>query len=98
MAITRVFRVRIDPTLREEFEQRFATISVHVAGSAEGNTGVVILRPTHWDPSEYAMISEWQDQESLRLFAGDNWNEPVIPEGMDEFIRDCSVHHYESWN
>jgi heme-degrading monooxygenase HmoA len=98
MAVTRVFRVRIDPALREEFEQRFSTISVGVAERAEGNVGVVILRPTPWEPDEYAMISEWQDRESLRLFAGEKWNAPVIPEGMEKYICDCSVHHYESWS
>jgi heme-degrading monooxygenase HmoA len=97
MAVTRVFRVRIDPSLREEFEQKFATISVHVAQSAEGNTGVDILRPTQWEPEEYAMISQWRDTESLRQFAGESWNEAVIPAGMDKYIRSCWVHHYESW-
>jgi heme-degrading monooxygenase HmoA len=98
MSVTRVFRVSIYPELREEFEQDFASISVQVAESAEGNESVTILKPTAWDPDEYSMISRWRDEESLAKFAGENWNAAVIPEGMDRYIRNCFVHHYLDWN
>jgi heme-degrading monooxygenase HmoA len=98
MTITRVFRVEIDPDLREEFEAKFATVSVHIAESADGNRSVTILRPTKWAPNEYAMISEWRNESALRKFVGENWNRGVIPKQMEEFVQTCSVHHYESWN
>jgi len=98
MAITRVFRAEIYPESRDEFEAKFASISVHVAQDADGNTAVAILRPTVWAPNEYAMISEWRDEQSLCQFAGEKWNTAVIPGGMEKFIRSCSVHHYESWS
>lgn len=98
MAITRVFRVDIDADLSAEFEEKFAAVSVHVAESADGNISVTILRPTSWAPNEYAMISVWQDEDSLQSFAGEHWNQAVIPEGMEKFVKTCSVHHYESWS
>jgi heme-degrading monooxygenase HmoA len=98
MAITRVFRVVIRSDLRPEFEDKFASISVHVAQSADGNNLVHILKPTRWAPDEYAMISGWDDEESLRKFVGERWDQAVIPDGMEKYIRSCSVHHYKSWD
>ena len=98
MAITRIFRVEIDPELRDEFEEKFATISVHVAESAVGSVSVTILKPTVWAPNEYCMVSTWESEESLREFAGENWYQAVIPAGMEQYVVECSVHHYDSWS
>ena len=98
MAITRVFRLRIKAGLRDEFEEKFADISVREVQSASGMVSVSIHRPTKWSPDEYAMITVWTDEESLASFAGENWNQPVIPDGMEMFVQESSVAHYESWN
>jgi heme-degrading monooxygenase HmoA len=98
MAITRVFRVRIDAALRREFEEKFADISVRAVKEAPGSLAVAILKPTIWTPDEYAMVSQWKDEESLRAFAGEQWNRAVIPNGMEKFVRECWVHHYEAWD
>ena len=98
MAITRVFRVRIKAGLREEFEEKFADISVREVQGAPGMESVSIHRPTKWSPDEYAMITVWTDEESLASFAGENWNQPVIPDGMEKFVQESSVAHYESWD
>lgn len=97
MAVTRVFRVEINAELRAEFEAKFAEISVEAVMSASGSLSATILKPTPWAPDEYAMISEWQDENALRAFAGDQWSEAVIPPGMDRFVKACWVHHYHSW-
>ena len=44
------------------------------------------------------MITVWTDEESLASFAGENWNQPVIPDGMEKFVQESSVAHYESWD
>lgn len=97
MIITRIFRVRIDRTLRQEFEAAFASVSVHAVSSAQGSISSSILMPTRWTPDEYAMISLWENEASLVAFAGEQWDRPVIPSGMEKFVLDCSVHHYTSW-
>lgn len=98
MAITRIFRVQINASLRSEFEEKFADISVRAVEGATGILSVSILKPTKWLRDEYAMISRWPDEESLRNFAGVRWNQAVIPAGMEKFVKKCSVHHYESWD
>jgi heme-degrading monooxygenase HmoA len=97
MPIVRLFRVRIDPAMRAEFEAKFATISVGAVSGAEGTLGVEIFKPTRWEQDEYLMISRWHDEAALQRFAGQNWNEAYIPPGMAQFVRECSVHHYEAW-
>jgi heme-degrading monooxygenase HmoA len=58
---------------------------------------VTILKPTKWTPDEYSMISIWEDEASLQAFAGEEWSQAFIPHGMEKFVVECWVHHYESW-
>lgn len=93
--IVRVFRVVVPADQQSEFEEKFATISVGTVRKAEGSLECTIGRPTEWAPEEYVMISRWRDIESLIRFAGDTWNQAVIPHGMEQFITSCELHHYE---
>jgi len=97
MPITRIFRVRIVADSRQEFEEKFASVSVHAVNEAPGFISVSIFKPTKWAPDEYAMITQWKNEESLKAFAGEEWNQAVIPPGMEKFVVECWVHHYESW-
>jgi heme oxygenase (mycobilin-producing) len=44
------------------------------------------------------MISQWEDETALIAFVGEQWNHPVIPPGMNDFVIECWVYHYESWS
>ena len=96
--ITRIFRVRIDPSKRDKFEQKFSTISVSAVESQHGFISVEIGKPTQWTPNEYMMISRWKDEESLRQFVGESWNEAYIPNGMEEFVLECWVNHFRKFD
>lgn len=95
--ITRIFRVKIVADLREEFEEKFSSISVHTVNTAPGFLSVSILKPTIWAPDEYAMISLWKDEAALESFAGKEWRHPVIPKPMEKYVVACWVHHYRAW-
>ena len=95
--ITRIFRVQIKPERRKEFEAKFADISIKAVESKKGFCDVSIGKPTKWAPDEYVMISKWENEEALRNFAGPNWHQAVIPEGMEIFLGSCWVHHYKEW-
>lgn len=97
MAIVRVFRVKIDLNLRDEFECKFETISVESVKSRAGFLGETIYKPSKWTPDEYAMISHWESEAALEAFAGANWREAVIPPEMSKYALDSWVHHYEAW-
>ncbi|MFM8444491.1 MAG: antibiotic biosynthesis monooxygenase family protein [Methylococcus sp.] len=97
MVITRIFRVRIHPELRQEFEQKFSSVSVAAVEQAAGLLAVSILKPAKWAPDDYAMISQWENEAALKAFAGEQWNQAVIPTGMERFVVESWVHHHVSW-
>lgn len=95
--ITRIFRVVIHPEFREEFEAKFAEISVKAVEDCAGNISVSIGKPVDDSPDEYVMISEWENQSALKDFAGASWDKAVIPSGMEKYLVECWVHHYENF-
>ena len=96
--ISRIFRVKINSELREEFESKFATVSVEAVENQRGFISVDIGKPTKWDPDEYVMISKWKDKQALVDFVGESWNQAHIPEGMEKFVKQCWVHHYHDFD
>lgn len=93
--ITRVYRVRIRPELRAEFESLFQTVAQGSVTKFDGCKRVVVGGPTPLTPNEYAMISDWDNETSLSEFAGADWSVAHIPDGMEKFVDECWVHHFE---
>jgi quinol monooxygenase YgiN len=93
--LVRVFRIEVPADRHGEFEALFQTISVDAVRKAEGSLAVEIARPSQWAPNEYAMISKWKSVAALAAFAGSDWQQAMIPPGMDRFVQRCWVHHYE---
>lgn len=92
--ITRVYRVRIKPELRDEFEPLFRTVARSSVSECSGCKDVTVGGPTSVDPDEYAMISVWDSAESLSEFAGPDWSVAHIPDGMEKFVQACWLHHF----
>jgi heme oxygenase (mycobilin-producing) len=93
--IVRIFRIRVPNALHQEFEAKFLSVSIPAVRSHPGLVSVTVARPTQWAPDEYAMISTWADSDAVAAFAGPDWNEAVIPDGMQRYVAECWVHHYE---
>lgn len=96
--ITRIFRVRVPAELHSEFESKFLSVSVPYVQAAPGLVSVTVGRPTRWDPDEYIMISVWLNEAAVAAFAGEHWNTAVIPDGMEKYVSECWVHHYENFD
>lgn len=92
--ITRIYRVRIKPDLRNQFEPLFQTVARASVAECTGCTQVTVGGPTSAAPDEYAMISVWDGEESLREFIGSDWTVPHIPSGMEKFVDTCWLHHF----
>jgi quinol monooxygenase YgiN len=92
--IIRIFHVEIDPAKRTAFEKGFASLSVGAVKRSSGLISCETGKPTKWTPNSYIVITKWKDAASLEAFAGENWNVPVIPEGMEGFAVNTSVSHY----
>ena len=92
--IVRIFKVRIDPNLRKEFEQKFQEISIPYVQAQKGLISFVVGKPTQWTPDDYLLITHWSSEEDLVTFAGKSCNQAVIPEGMEKFVVQCWVDHF----
>jgi quinol monooxygenase YgiN len=97
MSITRIFRVRIDNAFKDEFDYLFSTVALHKIHEAAGYISASIHKPTKWAPDEYAMISQWESEASLKAFFGEEWNQALITRVTEKFVVACWVHLYESW-
>ena len=95
--ITRIFRVQIKPELRASFEKNFQEISIPLVKSHSGLASVSIGKPTKWAPDEYVMISRWKRAEDIENFVGKDWSQPLIPSGMEKYVVQCWVHHFEDF-
>ncbi len=58
---------------------------------------VSVLKPIKWAPDEYALISQWDNEDALKAFAGEQWNHAGISPVMEIVVADCWMHHYDSW-
>jgi heme-degrading monooxygenase HmoA len=97
MSITRIFRVRIDSSFRQEFEGKFSSDALYKIHEAAGFISASIHKPVKWSPDEYAMVSQWENEASLKAYFGEQWNQAVITPSAERFIVACWLHHYESW-
>ncbi len=93
--ITRIFQVEIYPEYQADFERDFAMISKAHIENAKGLVSVEILRLLDDRVWVYAMISRWENLEALSGFAGECWQEAVIPEAMQKYAKDYHVTHFE---
>lgn len=89
--------MRVPSALHAEFEQKFLSVSIPIVKAEPGLVSVTVGRPTRWAPDEYVMVSVWRSVADIVVFAGENWNRAVIPPGMEKYVSECWVHHYENF-
>lgn len=94
--ITRIFRVLVPASQHADFERDFMAISKPLVESSAGLVSFSFGRPTRWSPEEFVLVTVWEGEEALVAFAGEAWNEAVIPPVMEKYITECWVHHYEN--
>ena len=92
--ILRIFTAIIPKALHTEFEVKFKEISVPVVKNYKGLVSLEIAGPSKWNPEEFVMVSRWENENALIAFAGEQWNQAHIPQGMEKYITSCSVSHY----
>jgi len=46
------------------------------------------------DDREFVYISVWKDVDSIRKFAGENWQQAVIDPSEDELLEETAISHY----
>ena len=95
--IKRVYGVKVKPELKSEFEIEFQQIASRFMKNRPGLHSVYIGKPVTESSCEYLLISEWEDLESVKEFAGEHWEQPVIPDHMKKFSDSCWLKHYQGF-
>jgi heme-degrading monooxygenase HmoA len=94
--IIRIFRAIVHDGKQDEFENFFLTQAIPHVKSQKGLISLSIGTPFHTSPNEFMMIMIWKDLDSIKSFAGENWQNAVILEDERDLLKEVFVHHYES--
>ena len=94
--IIRVFRPTIHPGKEREFEEFLRETAVPLVSQQRGIVTQHVGRPRDASSTEYLYVTVWEDVESIRMFAGDRWEEAVITPDEEELLKDTWIGHYES--
>ena len=70
--VIRIFQITINPEYRKEFKRDFTSISINTVKNHKGLVSCYIGGPAKWKPDDYLMVTHWEDEASLKEFAGDN--------------------------
>lgn len=95
--IVRIFKVRIHSKLKEDFENDFDQISLPLVKAQKGLVSLSFGKVIDQDNDEYVLITTWESQEALIAFCGEAWEQAVIPHGMEKYMKECWVYHFEQF-
>lgn len=91
--ITRVFRGRPRPGLREEFVRHLSDVGIPEFLRSPGVTGLQVHLPDD-EGGEIFCATLWRDVAHIRAFAGDDWADPKMHGDEDAMLLSASVSHY----
>jgi heme-degrading monooxygenase HmoA len=93
--IVRVFRARVRPGTAADFEVMLREQSIPLLRTADGLLSWWGGRPLG-QAGEFVVVTVWRDLESLKEFAGPDWQrEGVIPADELPLLDETVLHHYE---
>ena len=94
--VIRVFRPTIHPGKEAEFESFLRDTAVPLVSRQSGIVAQHVGKPRDRASTEYLYVTVWQDVESIRAFAGEQWQEAVIAPDEEHLLKDTWIGHYEA--
>ena len=91
--IFRVFRATIRPGKADEFKEMLQRLSIPMVKAAKGMLGYYFGEPLDPAVPEFTVTTVWEDLDSLKAFAGENWNRAIIPPEEVPLIAESFIHH-----
>ena len=93
--IVRVFRAITQPGKESEFERMLKEQSMPMVEGRDGLLASYFGRPLGAKSNEFVAITVWRDLDSVKAFAGDDWEQAVIPEDERPILEQTFIAHYE---
>jgi heme-degrading monooxygenase HmoA len=93
--IIRVFRPTIHPGKEGEFEAFLRDTAVPLVSSQSGLVAHQVGKSRDPSSSEYLFVTVWENVESIRAFAGEDWQEAVIAPDEAHLLKGTWIGHYD---
>jgi len=95
--IVRVFRARIKAGKLEEWREKVERVAVPGIRSAPGLLAFFPGEPLDPATREFSFVTLWRDLDSLRAYAGAEWQKGAIPPEQRPLVEESWVQHYEAF-
>ena len=94
--IIRVFRPTIHPGKERDFESFLRETAVPLVSQQSGLVAQHVGTPRDPSSTEYLYVTVWEDVESIRAFAGEQWQDAVITPDEEHLLQETWIGHYEA--
>ncbi len=94
--IIRVYRAITHDGKAEEFKRIFLENALPRLRQQPGLISATPGLPLETSPNEFLMVMLWQDLDSVRRFAGENWQQARIDPDEADLLKETFVYHYEA--
>ncbi len=91
----RVFRAWVKPGKESAYER---LVREQIVPQIRGQPGVLSIhagKMVDHNPGEILVISVWKDLDSLKAFAGPDWQKPIAVPGEADLVDKTQLEHYE---
>ena len=92
--VLRIFRARIYEDRVADFKKMVQEQSIPWLEKSDGMIGYFPGEPFGHNQQEFVMITLWRDLESLKAFAGPDWDNPVVTEDEKPLLEEMFAEHY----
>lgn len=94
--IIRVFRARVGETYNNDFERFLRHGPLPFIAARPGLVAQYVGRPLDATGKEFVYVTVWEDVDSLRGFAGEDWQRAVIDPEEEHMLEETLIDHYEA--
>ena len=93
--IIRIFRPTIHPGKEAEFESFLRDTAIPLVSRQSGIVAQHVGKPRDASSTEFVYVTVWEDEESIRAFAGESWQEAVITPEEEDLLKETWIKHYD---
>jgi quinol monooxygenase YgiN len=93
--ILRVFRARTHPGMDKDFEEFLTHTALPLMKKQDGCRSVVLGKTRWGGQPEFVVISQWDNVDALKRFAGAEWQSPRILPEEAHMVKQVFCDHYE---
>ena len=92
--IIRIFRAKIRKGQIPEFKRMVQEQSIPWLENSDGMLGYFPGEPCGENEREFVMITLWRDLDSLKAFAGTEWDNPIVTDDEAPLVEAMFAEHY----